>query len=57
LELNALPAFHGGTQAGGTPTCKTSRKGTMFRLELTALTSIGIADDSVARSLGRRASG
>jgi signal transduction histidine kinase len=42
---------------GGTLTCKTSHKGTMFRLELTALTSIGVADDSVTRSLGRRASG
>ena len=42
---------------GGTLTCKTSHKGTLFRLELTALTSIGIADDSVTRSLGRRASG
>ena len=42
---------------GGTLTCKTSRKGTMFRLELTALTSIGIAGDSLTRSIGRRASG
>jgi signal transduction histidine kinase len=42
---------------GGTLTCKTSHKGTMFRLELTALSSIGMVDDSVTRSLGRRASG
>jgi signal transduction histidine kinase len=42
---------------GGTLTCETSRKGTIFRLELVAFNSIRIAEGAVTRSLGRRASG
>jgi signal transduction histidine kinase len=41
---------------GGTLTCRSSRKGTVFRLELAAFTSIRIAEGPVTRSLGRRAS-
>jgi C4-dicarboxylate-specific signal transduction histidine kinase len=41
---------------GGMLTCKTSRKGTVFRLELAACTSIRVAEGPVTRSLGRRAS-
>jgi signal transduction histidine kinase len=41
----------------GTLTCETSRKGTIFRLELAAFTSIGVAAGPVTRSLGRRAIG
>jgi signal transduction histidine kinase len=40
---------------GGMLTCKTSRKGTVFRLELAACTSIRVAEGPVTRSLGRRA--
>ncbi len=40
---------------GGTLTCKTSRKGTIFRLELAAFTSIRVAEGPVTRSLGQRA--
>src|SRR5215467_1764847 len=40
---------------GGTLTCETSRRGTTFRLTLTAFTSIRIAEGPVTRSLGRRA--
>jgi signal transduction histidine kinase len=42
---------------GGMLTCKTSRKGTVFRLELAACTSIRVAEGPVTRSLGRRAGG
>jgi signal transduction histidine kinase len=40
---------------GGMLTCKTSRKGTIFRLELAACMAIRIAEGPVTRSLGRRA--
>jgi signal transduction histidine kinase len=40
---------------GGTLTCETSRKGTIFSLELTAFTSIRVAEGAVTRSLGQRA--
>jgi signal transduction histidine kinase len=40
---------------GGMLTCKTSRKGTVFRLELATCTSIRVAEGPVTRSLGRRA--
>jgi K+-sensing histidine kinase KdpD len=40
---------------GGMLSCKTSRKGTVFRLELAACTSIRVAEGPVTRSLGRRA--
>ncbi len=40
---------------GGMLTCKTSRKGTTFRLELAACTSIRVAEGPVTRLLGRRA--
>jgi signal transduction histidine kinase len=40
---------------GGTLTCETSRKGTIFRLELGAFTSIRVAEGPVTRSLGQRA--
>jgi signal transduction histidine kinase len=39
---------------GGMLTCKTSRNGTIFRLELAACTSIRVAEGPVTRSLGRR---
>jgi signal transduction histidine kinase len=39
---------------GGMLSCKTSRKGTVFRLELAACTSIRVAEGPVTRSLGRR---
>jgi signal transduction histidine kinase len=42
---------------GGTLTCETSHKGTIFRLELAAFNSIRIAEGPVTRSLGRRVSG
>jgi signal transduction histidine kinase len=42
---------------GGMLTCKTSRKGSVFRLELAACTSIRVAEGPVTRSLGRRAGG
>ena len=40
---------------GGMLSCETSRKGTTFRLELAAFTSIRVAEGPVTRSLGRRA--
>jgi signal transduction histidine kinase len=40
---------------GGALTCETSRKGTTFRLELAAFTSIRVAEGPVTRSLGQRA--
>ena len=40
---------------GGMLTRKSSRKGTVFRLELAACTSIRVAEGPVTRSLGRRA--
>jgi signal transduction histidine kinase len=40
---------------GGMLSCKTSRKGKVFRLELAACTSIRVAEGPVTRSLGRRA--
>jgi signal transduction histidine kinase len=40
---------------GGMLTCKSSRRGTAFRLELAACTSIRVAEGPVTRSLGRRA--
>jgi signal transduction histidine kinase len=40
---------------GGTLSCETSRKGTTFRIELAAFTSIRVAEGPVTRSLGRRA--
>jgi len=40
---------------GGMLTCETSQKGTIFRLELAAFTSIRVAEGPVTRSLGRRA--
>jgi signal transduction histidine kinase len=40
---------------GGTLACETSRKGTIFRLELAAFTSIRIVEGPVTRSLGQRA--
>jgi signal transduction histidine kinase len=40
---------------GGTLTCETSRKGTIFRLELAAFTSIRVAEGPVTRSLEQRA--
>src|SRR5258708_7434390 len=40
---------------GGTLACETSRKGTIFRLELAAFTSIRVAEGPVTRSLGQRA--
>jgi signal transduction histidine kinase len=40
---------------GGTLTCETSRKGTIFRVELAAFTSIRVAEGAVTRSLGQRA--
>jgi signal transduction histidine kinase len=40
---------------GGTLACETSRKGTIFCLELAAFTSIRIAEGPVTRSLGQRA--
>lgn len=39
---------------GGMLSCKTSRKGTVFRLELAACTSIRVAEGPVTRLLGRR---
>jgi signal transduction histidine kinase len=42
---------------GGTLACETSRKGTVFRLELAAFTSIRVAEGPVTRSLGQRATG
>jgi hypothetical protein len=39
---------------GGTLTCETSRKGAAFRLSLAAVTSIGLEEGAVTRSLGRR---
>jgi C4-dicarboxylate-specific signal transduction histidine kinase len=42
---------------GGTLVCETSRKGTIFRLELAAFTSIRVAEGPVTRSLGQRATG
>jgi signal transduction histidine kinase len=39
----------------GMLTCETSRRGTIFRLELAAFTSIRVAEGPVTRSLGRRA--
>jgi signal transduction histidine kinase len=42
---------------GGMLSCKTSRKGTVFRLELATCTSIRVAEGPVTRSLGRRAGG
>ncbi len=42
---------------GGMLSCKTSRRGTVFRLELAACTSIRVAEGPVTRSLGRRAGG
>jgi signal transduction histidine kinase len=40
---------------GGTLTCETSRKGTTFRLELAAFTTIRVTEGPVTRSLGQRA--
>jgi len=40
---------------GGTLTCETSGRGTTFRLELAAFSSLRIAEGPVTRSLGRRA--
>jgi signal transduction histidine kinase len=40
---------------GGALTCETSRKGTIFRLELASFTAIRIAEGPVTRSLGKRA--
>jgi len=39
---------------GGTLTCKTSRKGTTFRLTFASFASIRVAEGPVTRSLGRR---
>jgi hypothetical protein len=40
---------------GGTLSCETSRKGTTFRLELAAITSIRVAEGPVTQLLGQRA--